>query len=172
MSCTQYLFQLIDFVCLTDTVLICVVGNYLYASAYMGASTHDESLKKKMTSVFSALSSCQDLMGTGYLLAFPAEFFGRFEAIKPISAPDYTIHKILAGLLDQYNMSGNDQAFKMVKWMVENFYNRVQNVVSRQTIERHWTSMNETGGMNDVLYRLYSITVWNYNITEIVNFLN
>ncbi|XP_073050153.1 LOW QUALITY PROTEIN: uncharacterized protein [Primulina eburnea] len=135
------------------------VGHYLSASAHMWASTHNESLKLKMTAVVSALSSCQDLMGTGYLSAFPAEFFDRFEAIQPVWAPYYTIHKILAGLLDQYTLAGNDQAFKMVKWMVEYFYNRVQNVISRHTIERHWTSLNEeTGGMNDVLYRLYSIT--------------
>ncbi|XP_073139496.1 uncharacterized protein [Henckelia pumila] len=135
------------------------VGHYLSASAHMWASTHDERLKKKMNDVVSALSQCQDLMGTGYLSAFPPEFFDRFEGIQPVWAPYYTIHKILAGLLDQYTLAGNDQAFKMVKWMVDYFYDRVQNVVSRHTIERHWTSLNEeTGGMNDVLYRLYSVT--------------
>lgn len=48
----------------------------------------------------------------------------------------------------------------MSVWMVDYFYNRVQNVIAKYTIERHWTSLNEeTGGMNDALYRLYSITV-------------
>ncbi|KAG6403129.1 hypothetical protein SASPL_135346 [Salvia splendens] len=135
------------------------VGHYLSACAQMWASTHNESLKQKMNAVVSALSACQQKMGTGYLSAFPLEFFDRFEAIKPVWAPYYTIHKILAGLLDQYSLGGNGQALKMSVWMVDYFYNRVQNVIAKYTIERHWTSLNEeTGGMNDALYRLYSIT--------------
>lgn len=56
--------------------------------------------------------------------------------------------------------AGNVQALNMVTWMASYFYNRVQNVISRYTIERHWLSLNEeTGGMNDVLYQLYSLTV-------------
>nr|GMD20628.1 uncharacterized protein LOC109160191 isoform X1 [Ipomoea batatas] len=136
------------------------VGHYLSASAQMWASTHNDTLKQKMSAVVSSLSACQEKMGSGYLSAFPSEFFDRFEAIKPVWAPYYTIHKVLAGLLDQYTLAGNSQAFKMATWMVDYFYNRVQNVISKYTIERHWLSLNEeTGGMNDVLYRLYSITV-------------
>jgi len=68
--------------------------------------------------------------------------------------------QILAGLLDQHTFAGNPQALKMVKWMVDYFYNRVQNVITKYTLNRHYQSLNEeTGGMNDVLYRLYSITV-------------
>ena len=57
-------------------------------------------------------------------------------------------------------MAGNDKAFKMMTWMVDYFYNRVQNVISKYTVERHYLSLNEeTGGMNDVLYKLYRVTV-------------
>ncbi|KAK6925666.1 Beta-L-arabinofuranosidase [Dillenia turbinata] len=135
------------------------VGHYLSASALMWASTHDRSLGEKMSAVVSALSTCQEKMGSGYLSAFPSEQFDRFEAIKPVWAPYYTIHKIMAGLLDQYLLAGNNQALKMVMWMADYFYNRVQNVISLHTIERHWLSLNEeTGGMNDVLYRLFTVT--------------
>ncbi|KAJ9697919.1 hypothetical protein PVL29_007161 [Vitis rotundifolia] len=135
------------------------VGHYLSASAQMWASTHNESLKEKMSAVVSALGECQEKMGTGYLSAFPSELFDRFEALEEVWAPYYTIHKLLAGLLDQYTLGGNAQALKMVTWMVEYFYNRVQNVISSYSIERHWLSLNEeTGGMNDFLYNLYRIT--------------
>ncbi|KAL3828163.1 hypothetical protein ACJIZ3_016965 [Penstemon smallii] len=135
------------------------VGHYLSASAHMWASTHNDTLKSKMDAVVSILSTCQEKMGTGYLSAFPSELFDRFEAIKPVWAPYYTIHKILAGLLDQYTLAGNEHALKMTIWMVDYFYDRVQNVISKYTLERHWTSLNEeTGGMNDVLYKLYSVT--------------
>ncbi|PON69758.1 Six-hairpin glycosidase [Parasponia andersonii] len=135
------------------------VGHYLSATAQMWASTHNDTLREKMSTVVSSLSECQEKLGTGYLSAFPSELFDRFEAIKPVWAPYYTIHKILAGLLDQYTLAGNDQALKMMTWMVDYFYNRVQNVVSKYTVERHYRSLNEeTGGMNDVLYRLYNIS--------------
>ncbi|KAF9686441.1 hypothetical protein SADUNF_Sadunf03G0158800 [Salix dunnii] len=136
------------------------VGHYLSASAQMWASTHNETLKKKMSALVSALSACQMKMGTGYLSAFPSELFDRFEAIKPVWAPYYTIHKILAGLLDQHTLADNSQALKMVKWMVDYFYNRVRNVITNYSVERHYLSLNEeTGGMNDVLYKLFSITI-------------
>ncbi|KAG5517603.1 hypothetical protein RHGRI_038114 [Rhododendron griersonianum] len=135
------------------------VGHYMSASAQMWASTHNDSLKEKMSGVVSALSACQDKMGTGYLSAFPSELFDRFEDIKPVWAPYYTIHKVMAGLLDQYIFAGNAQALKMLTRMVDYFYNRVQNVITKYTIERHWRSLNEeTGGMNDVLYKLYAVT--------------
>ncbi|KAM3730551.1 hypothetical protein ACB098_12G095900 [Castanea mollissima] len=53
-----------------------------------------------------------------------------------------------SGLLDQHTFAGNPQALKMVTWMVDYFYNRVQNVISK----------HKNGGMNDVLYKLYAIT--------------
>lgn len=135
------------------------VGHYLSASALMWASTHNETLKKKMFAVVYALHDCQNRMGTGYLSAFPSEQFDRFEALKPVWAPYYTIHKILAGLLDQYTLANNTRSLEMVKWMVDYFYKRVKNVILKYSIARHYQALNEeTGGMNDVLYKLYSIT--------------
>lgn len=77
-----------------------------------------------------------------------------------ISFFTYRLWQILAGLFDQYTLAGNAQALKIMTWMVDYFYGRVQNVISMYSIERHYLSLNEeTGGMNDVLYKLYSITV-------------
>ncbi|KAF9599209.1 hypothetical protein IFM89_036254 [Coptis chinensis] len=135
------------------------VGHYLSATALMWASTHNGTLQAKMNALISALDECQQYIGSGYLSAFPSELFDRFEAIQPVWAPYYTIHKIMAGLVDQYLFAGNSQALKMVVWMADYFGKRVQNVISKYSIEQHWKSINEeTGGMNDVLYRLYSIT--------------
>ncbi|KAF3956737.1 hypothetical protein CMV_018170 [Castanea mollissima] len=65
----------------------------------------------------------------GYLSAFPSEQFDHFEAIKPVWAPYYTIHK-LAYLINIHLL-----------------------------FRRHYLSLNEeSGGMNDVLYKLYAIT--------------
>ena len=43
----------------------------------------------------------------GYLSAFPEEFFDRVEARQKVWAPYYTIHKIMAGLLDVSELCGN-----------------------------------------------------------------
>lgn len=68
--------------------------------------------------------------------------------------------QIMAGLLDQYKLAGDYQALRMVTSMANYFYKRIKNVVEKYTIEQHWLSLNEeTGGMNDVLYQLYSVTV-------------
>lgn len=62
----------------------------------MWASTHNETLKEKMAAVVSALCDCQHIIGTGYLSAFPWDYFERVEALKPVWAPYYTIHKVNA----------------------------------------------------------------------------
>ncbi|MQL90381.1 hypothetical protein Taro_022963 [Colocasia esculenta] len=135
------------------------VGHYMSATAKMWASTHNDTLYQKMTLVVDALDACQKKIGTGYLSAFPTELFDRFEALQSVWAPYYTIHKIMAGLVDQYLYAGNSQALQMVVWMADYFGSRVKNVITKYTIERHYASLNEeTGGMNDVLYKLYTIT--------------
>ncbi|KAJ8751150.1 hypothetical protein K2173_016331 [Erythroxylum novogranatense] len=136
------------------------VGHYLSATAMTWASTHNETLKKKMNSLVSALSECQDKLGTGYLSAFPSRYFDDYETFKRyVWAPYYTIHKILAGLLDQHTFAQNNKALNIAERMVDYFYMRVQNVVTKYTLAGHYLTLNtETGGMNDVLYRLYRIT--------------
>lgn len=74
--------------------LVAFAGHYMSASALMWASTHNDTLYGKMTSVVDALYDCQKQMGTGYLSAFPTELFDRFEAVKYVWAPYYTIHKV------------------------------------------------------------------------------
>lgn len=80
-------------------LLLYLEGHYMSASAQMWASTHNDTLKDKMSAVVSALFECQKKIGSGYLSAFPTEFFDRFEAIKTVWAPYYTIHKVKATFL-------------------------------------------------------------------------
>lgn len=135
------------------------VGHYMSATAQMWASTYNDTLKQKMSAVVSALSDCQNKIGTGYLSAFPTELFDRVETIKSVWAPYYTIHKIMAGLLDQHMLADNPQALKMVTWMADYFFGRVQNVIAKYSLDRHWRSLNtEFGGMNEVFYKLYALT--------------
>lgn len=69
-------------------------GHFMSATAKMWASTHNDTLREKMSAVVSILCECQRKMGTGYLSAFPTEQFDRVEALIPVWAPYYTIHKV------------------------------------------------------------------------------
>ncbi|XP_062233916.1 uncharacterized protein LOC133931121 [Phragmites australis] len=135
------------------------VGHYLSASAYMWASTHNDTLRERMTRVVDILYHCQKNIGTGYLSAYPETMFDLYDQLSEAWSPYYTIHKIMQGLLDQYTLAGNKKGLDMVVWMTDYFSNRVKNLIQNYTIQRHWEAMNEeTGGFNDVMYQLYTIT--------------
>ena len=77
-----------------------------------------------------------------------------------ISDDASVLWQIMQGLLDQYTLAGNRKGLDVVVWMADYFGNRVKNLIQRYTIQRHWEAMNEeTGGFNDVMYQLYTITV-------------
>ena len=75
-------------------------GHYLSACALMFASTGDERFKARGEHVLAGLAECQKKLGSGYLSAFPGEFIDRVERQQNVWAPWYTLHKILAGLLE------------------------------------------------------------------------
>ncbi|MGN0181347.1 MAG: beta-L-arabinofuranosidase domain-containing protein, partial [Candidatus Ornithomonoglobus sp.] len=69
--------------------------------------------------------------------------------------PWYTMHKILAGLVDTYKFTGNEKALSMASELGDWVYNRVSKYDSAMQAR----VLNiEYGGMNDVLYELYKIT--------------
>lgn len=82
----------------SDNLKYVFSGHYMSATALMWASTHNATLREKMTSVVNALYACQKKIGTGYLSAFPTEFFDRFEAVQSVWAPYYTIHKVVCAV--------------------------------------------------------------------------
>jgi DUF1680 family protein len=133
------------------------VGHFLSACALMVASTGDEELKDKAGAMVSELAKCQEALGdSGYLSAFPEEFFDRVEAAERVWAPYYTLHKILAGLLDMYihcdNIQALDVAERLAAW-VEYRTDRLDDEHMQRMLDK-----TEQGGMNDVLCHLYAAT--------------
>ena len=130
-------------------------GHYLSACALMYASTGDEDLKNNANVVIAELGKCQKALKSGYLSAFPVEFFDRLRDRERVWAPFYTIHKIMAGALDMYVYTGNEQALditeKMAGWAAGYTqplsYNHMQRVLG-----------TEFGGMGETLSNLYAIT--------------
>jgi DUF1680 family protein len=130
-------------------------GHYLSACALMYASTGDEELKASGNTVVAELAKCQEALKSGYLSAFPIEFFDRLRERQKVWAPFYTIHKIMAGNLDMYLHCGNPQALdvaeKMAGWTAD--YTRSLSYEHMQRVLG-----TEYGGMGEVLSNLYAVT--------------
>lgn len=104
--------------------------------------------------------------GTGFISAYPPDQFIMLERgasygqrNNQIWAPYYTLHKILAGLLDCYEVGGNEKALEVATGMGNWVYARLQRVPTETRIEM-WNRYiaGEYGGMNEVLARLYRLT--------------
>src|ERR1019366_6949382 len=81
--------------------------------------------------------------------------FDRVDKRIQVWAPYYTLHKIMAGLLDMYFYCDNAQALEVVTKMAD----WVKFRVDRLTDEQQQAVLNtEHGGMNEVLANLYSVT--------------
>jgi DUF1680 family protein len=130
-------------------------GHYLSACALMYASTGDEDLKKNADVVVAELGKCQDALKSGYLSAFPLEFFDRLRERRDVWAPFYTYHKIMAGMLDMYLHTGNEQALEIAKKMAQ-WTNEYTGSLSYEHMQRILGT--EYGGMGESLANLYAIT--------------
>lgn len=94
------------------------VGHFLSGCGLTYASTGDEELKKKADAIVAELEKCQKALGeSGYLSAYPEEFIDRVIEGKRVWAPWYTLHKVMAGLLDMYVYGENKQALDVLKGM-------------------------------------------------------
>ena len=131
------------------------VGHYLSACALMYASTGDNQMRERANYIVAEMAKCQAAIGSGYLSAYPEEFLDRVEALKPVWAPYYTLHKILAGLLDVYVLTDNAQALEAA----QKFADWIEHRNAKLTDEQMQKMLsNEHGGMNEVLANLYGLT--------------
>ena len=131
------------------------VGHYLSACALMYSATGDEQIKDQANQLVAGLADCQSKLGGGYLSAFPTELFDRLRDRKKVWAPFYTVHKIMAGMVDMHQLCGNQQALTVVKGMAA-----WTDTWTQAISEDHMQMVLDTeyGGMNDVLYLIAGIT--------------
>lgn len=129
-------------------------GHFLSACGFMYASTGDKELKAKGDYLVAELAKCQEKLGGGYLSAFPREFWDRLDKRQQVWAPFYTIHKIMAGMLDMYQHCGNQQALEVLKGMA----NWADEWTARHSEEHMQDILNtEYGGIAETLYSLAAI---------------
>jgi DUF1680 family protein len=132
------------------------VGHYLSACALLYAATGDAAAKARADAIVAGIAECQARLNeNGYVSAFPSEFFARLDRLEQVWAPFYTLHKIMAGLLDMHTQAGSRQALdvllKLAAW-VDGW------TESRSEAHMQQILNTEYGGMSEVLYNLAAVT--------------
>lgn len=140
------------------------IGHWLSAASTMFSVTKDEVLLEKLDYAVNELAYIQGLDEDGYVSGFPRgcfdkTFTGEFEVENFSLAggwvPWYSIHKIYAGLIDVYTLTGNKKALEVVTRLADWAKNGTDNLTDEQ-FER--MLICEHGGMNEAMADLYTIT--------------
>jgi len=142
------------------------LGHYLSAISMKYASSKDPLFLQKVNYIVDQLEECQKARKTGYIGAIPKEDAIWAEVAKGNIksggfdlnggwSPWYTVHKVMAGLLDAYLYTGNKKALNECIGMA----NWTQNTIGGLNDELLQKMLFcEYGGMADALVNLYSIT--------------
>lgn len=142
------------------------LGHYLSACAMYYSVSKDPFFLDRVNYIVDELAECQEARGTGYVGAIPEEdrvfkevsegnIRSRGFDLNGAWAPWYTIHKIMAGLLDAYIYCDNAKALEVdagiADWagtiLKDLSYDQVQNMLRC-----------EYGGMNEALVNTYALT--------------
>ena len=149
-----------------------MLGHYLTAASKMYAATGDASYLTKINYLVAELKRCQDAIGAqeiaagrvyGYLSGFPESYFTTLET-NPGGAPVpfYTMHKIMAGLVDAYIHCGNQQALDIVIAMSDYHRWRIDRLNAAQIeamFRTDYGNSEEWGGMNETLSEIYRLSL-------------
>ncbi|WP_394344824.1 beta-L-arabinofuranosidase domain-containing protein [Arachidicoccus ginsenosidivorans] len=142
------------------------LGHYLSATSLMYSTTGNTVFKQRVDYIVGELARCQKARKTGYVGAIPNEdsIFGRVAKGDIQSggfdlnggwSPWYTVHKVMAGLVDAYLYTGNQEALTVVTKMADWADNLLKPLSDAQMQKM---LVCEYGGMNDVLVNIYAIT--------------
>jgi DUF1680 family protein len=137
-----------------------MTGHLLSALALTYANTGDGDVKSRGQYLVSQLAAFQAKDASrgfhaGYLSAFPEGYFDILEQGKSIWAPYYMIHKYLAGMIDQYQLAGDDQALDVAKKLADWVDWRTRRLSYGQM---QMILQTEFGGLAEALANLYTIT--------------
>jgi DUF1680 family protein len=142
------------------------LGHYLSACALEYAASGDQAFLERVNYIVDQLQECQVARKTGYIGAIPREDSVFMEVsqghirsrgfdLNGAWSPWYTIHKVMAGLLDAYLYADNSKALIIEQGMADWADNTLKNLDDEQ---RQKMLLCEYGGMNEVLANTYAIT--------------
>lgn len=142
------------------------LGHYLSACAMQYAATGDRAFLDKANYIVHELQVCQNARKTGYVGAIPKEdslwhdvAAGNIQShgfdLNGAWSPWYTVHKIMAGLLDAYLYTNNKEALhveiNMADWVIKTTRGLTDEQMQKMLL-------CEYGGMAEVLANTYALT--------------
>lgn len=131
------------------------LGHWLSAAAMHYEAPGNEVVKAKADEIIEVLAKCQEENGGRWVASIPEKYLYRIGNKKPVWAPQYTIHKTFMGLLDMYELTGNEQALEIAIRFGEWFYDWS----GRYNTEQFQRILDvETGGMLEIWAILYRLT--------------
>lgn len=141
-------------------------GHYLSACAQAYAATGDKRFLDRVNYMVSELAKCQKANGNGYVAAIPGgkKIYAEVEAGDIRSAgfdlnggwvPNYTMHKVFAGLRDAYRLCDSKQALDVARQLAD-WFERVHSALTEDQMQRIMAA--EFGGLNETFADLYADT--------------
>jgi DUF1680 family protein len=150
-----------------DTIAGHSLGHYLSACSMMYQTTGNIEFFDRVKYIVDELAECQKADGEGYIGAIPdgkrifEEEIARGDIraqafnLNGLWAPFYTQHKVAKGLLDAYQLCGNQKALQIVRKFAD-WLDTVLVQMSEDQIQEMLSC--EHGGMNEILVEIYGIT--------------
>ncbi len=141
-------------------------GHYLSACALAYASTGDKRFLDRVNYITAELAECQKANADGYVAAIPdgRKIYAEIAAGNIRSGgfdlnggwvPNYTLHKIFAGLRDAYRLCGNHQALEVSRKLADWF----ETTHAKLSVDQMQDILiAEFGGLNETFADLYSDT--------------
>jgi DUF1680 family protein len=140
------------------------LGHYLSAIAYLYVATGDVCFADRASYIVDELAECQAHQRCGYALPVPRKLYeevgrGKIET-SPFSlngcwVPNYTMHKVFAGLRDAYRQVGCVRALQVERdfadWLDQTWQHLTDDQIQHMLAAEH-------GGMNEVLADLSADT--------------
>ncbi|WP_284614973.1 beta-L-arabinofuranosidase domain-containing protein [Aquabacterium humicola] len=134
------------------------LGHYLSACSMMGAATARAVFHRRVGHVVDELHACQQAAGSGLVCAFPDGDTQLRNAIagRPVTGvPWYTMHKIMAGLLDAHVHAAHARALPVLRRLADWMVDATQGIDD----DRFQQMLGiEFGGMGEVLADLQALT--------------
>ncbi len=141
-------------------------GHYLSACALAYASTGDRRFLDRANHIVDELAECQTAIGTGYVAAIPEgkRVYAEIAAgnirssgfdLNGCWVPNYTMHKVFAGLRDAWRLCGNARALAVARGLAD-WFEKTHAGLDDAQMQRILAA--EHGGINETFADLYADT--------------
>lgn len=132
------------------------LGHWLSAAAMLIAVNDDSELKAKLNVIIEELDRCQKLNDGKWIGPFPEKYFTKLEKNDYIWSPQYTMHKLIMGLIDANKYAGNKKALTILNNLADWYIKWTDKVLKSDNPAAIYKG--EQGGMIEEWEELFRLT--------------